>query len=47
MDLILRDRDFRKKEVIKKPLFACNVGLYGASRNDFELTLSEGGGGRR
>lgn len=40
MDLILRDEKFKKVKVIKKPSFACNVGLYGASKNDFELTLS-------
>lgn len=41
MDLMLRDSGFRKKSVVKKPSFSCNVGLYGASKNDFELTLSE------
>lgn len=41
MDLMLRDSNFRKKEVIKKPLFSCNSGLYGASKNDFELVLTE------
>lgn len=41
MDLMLRDRDFKKKKAIKKPSFACNTGLYGASINDFELTLTQ------
>lgn len=41
MDLMLRDRDFKKKKAIKKPSFACNTGLYGASKNDFELTLTQ------
>ena len=41
MDLMLRDRNFRKVQVIKKPSYACNSGLYGASKNDFKLVLSE------
>lgn len=41
MDLMLRDRDFKKVQVIKKPSFVCNSGLYGASKNDFQLVLSE------
>jgi hypothetical protein len=41
MDLMLRDSNFRKKEVIKKPSFSCSSGLYGASKNDFELVLTE------
>ncbi len=41
MDLMLRDRNFRKVQVIKKPSYACNSGLYGASKNDFQLVLSE------
>lgn len=41
MDLILRDRAFKKAQVIKKPSYACNYGLYGASKNDFQLVLSE------
>lgn len=44
MDLILRDKNFKKKNVIKKPEFSCNSGLYGASANDFELTLPESEG---
>lgn len=39
MDLILRDKNFLKKRVIKRPMFECSTGLYGASANDFELTL--------
>lgn len=42
MDLILRDGNFQKQKVIKNPSFVCNTGLYGASKNDFELTLPEG-----
>ena len=41
MDLMLRDKDFKKVQVIKKPSFVCNLGLYGASKNDFRLVLSE------
>ncbi len=41
MVLMLRDRDFKKVQVIKKPSFVCNSGLYGASKNDFRLVLSE------
>ena len=41
MDLMLRDRNFRKVQVIKKPSYACNSGLYGASKNDFQLVLFE------
>ena len=41
MDLMLRDSNFSKKSVVKKPRFSCATGLYGASRNDFELVLSE------
>ena len=41
MDLMLRDANFNKKSVIKKPKFSCSTGLYGASTNDFELILSD------
>ena len=41
MDLMLRDTSFYKSKVIKRPNYACNTGLYGASKNDFELTLTE------
>ena len=41
MDLILRDSNFKKQKVVKNPSFVCNVGLYGASKNDFELTLTD------
>ena len=41
MDLILRDNNFKKQKVIKNPSFVCNIGLYGASKNDFELTLTD------
>lgn len=41
MDLMLRDGSFNKMAVIKKPNFSCSTGLYGASKNDFELVLSE------
>lgn len=41
MALIVRDTNFKKKKIIKKPSFACNTGLYGASKNDFELTLNQ------
>lgn len=41
MDLILRDENFSKKRIIKKPSFSCNCGLYGASTNDFQLVLTD------
>lgn len=41
MDLILRDTGFYKSKVIKRPSYSCSTGLYGASKNDFELILTE------
>lgn len=41
MDLILRDKNFVKKKIIKKPLFSCSCGFYGISANDFSLKLSD------
>lgn len=41
MDLMLRDNNFKKVEVIRRPEFVCNTGLFGATTNDFKLVLSE------
>ena len=42
MDLIWRDSNLKKKKVIPKASYACSVGLYGSSKNDFSLTLPIG-----
>lgn len=41
MDLIRRDAQFKKIEVIKKPKFECYTGLYGSSSNEFKLVLND------
>lgn len=41
MDLIRRDAQFKKIEVVKKPEFECYTGLYGTSSNEFKLVLND------
>ena len=42
MDVIIRDKNFFKKDVVRNPEFKCSTGLYGASTNDFELIAKSG-----